>query len=96
MIYSMYVLRYQIRLDFKFFLVEEGVIWSNYYWYEEYKGCWEMGVRKTPELSGLRMNTIFNPTLLIVSTGFPRDLKAEHSYEAFSKLERKKAKKQLP
>ena len=52
--------------------------------------------KQTPGLSGLRMNTIPNPTLLILSTGFPRDLKGEHSYEAFRKLGWKKAKKQLP
>ena len=60
------------------------------------KGCWELGVRETPELCGLRMNTIPNPTLLILSTGFSEDLKTEYSYKAFRKLEWKKAKKQLP
>ena len=57
-------------------------------------GNW--GVRETPELSGLRKNTIPNPALLILSTGFPRDLQAGCSYKTFRKPKWQKAKKQLP
>lgn len=50
MIYSTYAVKYPIRLDFilSFFLVEEGVMWNIYYWYEEVKDCWELRDQWSP------------------------------------------------